>query len=77
VNRLARWAGGPEERNHLRPVRAATPSDVERVRQDLINIASETKSFVLSDPAVRAAQQQRMREACARFAADYGLTFSS
>jgi len=75
TNRLARWVGGPDERNHLRPVRAAGKSDVERVRQDLINIASETKSFVLSDPVVRAAQQQRMREACARFAADHGLTF--
>ena len=47
------------------------------MRQDLINIASETTSFVLSDPTVRAAQQQRMREACVRFAADYGLAFSS
>lgn len=76
TNRLARWAGGADERNHLRPVRAATKSDVERVRQDLINIASETKSFVVSAPAVRAAQQARMREACARFAADHGLVFS-
>ena len=76
TNRLARWVGGPDERNHLRPVRAATPSDVERVRQDLINIASEVTSFVLSDPNVRAVQQQRMREACARFAADYGLRFA-
>jgi hypothetical protein len=56
-------------------VRAATPSDVERVRQDLINIASETKSYVLSDPAIRATRHQQMRDACARFAADYGLRF--
>ena len=76
TNRLARWAGGADERNHLRPVRAATKSDVERVRQDLSNIASETKSFVVSAPAVRAAQHARMREACARFAADHGLVFS-
>jgi succinoglycan biosynthesis protein ExoV len=76
TNRLARWVGGPEERNHLRPVRAATPSNVERVRHDLINIASETKSFVLSDPAVRAVQQARMREACARVARDFGLRFT-
>jgi len=77
ANRLARWVGGPDERNHLRPVRPATPSDVERVRQDLVNIASETTSFATSDAAARAAQQQRMREACARFAADYGLAFGS
>lgn len=74
-NRLARWAGGPHERNHLRPVRAASAADVARVREDLRNIAGETASFVLSDPAVRAAQQARMREACARFAADHGLAF--
>ncbi|WP_457096678.1 polysaccharide pyruvyl transferase family protein [Lysobacter sp. P5_B9] len=74
-NRLARFAGGPDERNHLRPVRAATASDVERVRQDLISIASETGAFVLSDPAARARQQERMGEACARFAADHGLQF--
>ncbi|GAB3359075.1 polysaccharide pyruvyl transferase family protein [Lysobacter tyrosinilyticus] len=75
-NFLTRWVGGPDERNHMRPIRPANASDVERVRQDLINIASETQSFVLSDPAVRAAQQARMREACARFAGDYGLAFT-
>jgi succinoglycan biosynthesis protein ExoV len=75
-NFLTRWVGGPDERNHLRPIRAANASDVERVRQDLINIAGETGSFVLSEPAARAAQQARMREACARFAADHGLTFA-
>ena len=75
-NFLTRWVGGPDERNHMRPIRSANESDVERVRQDLINIASETGSFVLSDPAVRAQQQARMREACARFASDYGLQFN-
>ncbi|MFC5571352.1 polysaccharide pyruvyl transferase family protein [Lysobacter yangpyeongensis] len=75
-NFLTRWVGGPDERNHLRPIRAANASDIERVRQDLINIAGETGSYVLSDPAVRARQQARMREACARFAAEHGLTFA-
>ncbi len=75
-NRLARWVGGPDERNHLRPVRAATASDVERVRQDLIHIAGEAGSFMLSDPRARATQQARMREACARFARDHGLQFA-
>ena len=77
-NRLARWTshGGPEARNHLRPVRAATQSDIERVRMDLMHIAGETDAFVLSDPAARARQQAAMREACARFAGDYGLRFA-
>ncbi|QNP41742.1 polysaccharide pyruvyl transferase family protein [Lysobacter solisilvae (ex Woo and Kim 2020)] len=75
-NFLARWVGGPDERNHLRPIRPANASDIERVRQDLLNIAAETGSFVLSDPAVRAAQQARMREACARFAREHGLAFT-
>jgi len=75
-NFLSRWVGGPDERNHMRPIRVANASDVERVRQDLINIGSESGSFVLSDPAVRARQQAHMREVCARFASDYGLQFN-
>lgn len=76
-NRLARLVRGADARNHLRPVRPATTSDVERVRQDLIAIAGETAAYVLSDPAVRARQQSRMREACARFALDHGLQFAA
>ena len=76
ANYLTRWVGGPDERNHMRPIRAANASDVERVRQDLINIASETGSFVLSDPAARARQQARMREACSRFARDHDEQFN-
>lgn len=77
-NRLARWTdrGGAGARNRLRPLRAATPDDIARVVDQLRGFAEETSKFAASDPARRAAQHVAMREACARFAKDYGLAFA-
>ncbi len=77
-NRCARWAdrGGAKARNHLRPVRTATAGDIARVVDELRGFSAATSKFVVSDPARRAAQQAAMRERCAQFAKDYGLTFA-
>jgi hypothetical protein len=77
-NRLARRTnrGGADARNHLRPVRAATADDIARVTDTLRGFAADPSKFVVSDPARRDAQQAAMRERCAQFAKDYGLTFA-
>lgn len=77
-NRMARATGfgGRDARNHLRPVRAATTADIARVTAELQAFAADAGRFVVSDPARRAAQQSAMRERCARFAQDCGLTFA-
>lgn len=76
-NHLARWTnrGGAGARNHLRPLRAATPDDIARVGDALRGFAAETSKFVVSDPVRRAAQLAAMRERCAQFANDCGLAF--
>lgn len=77
-NRLARWTayGGAPARNHMRPVRETGSSDLARVLHALRGFAADQGRFVVSDPARRAAQQAAMRERCARFAQDCGLTFA-
>lgn len=77
-NRLARWTARwrTAARDHMRPVREAGSSDLARVLHALQVIAGDVDRFVVSDPARRAAQQSAMRERCARFAQDRGLTFA-
>lgn len=78
-NRLARWTnyGGRCERNHLRPLRAATAADIASVIAELRGFAADTAKFVVSDPLMREAQQSAMRERCAQFAKHYGLRFTA
>ena len=77
-NRLARWVdrGGPEARNHLRPLRAATEADIAGVVEALQGFADDHTRFACSDAARRGAQVAAMRAQCARFAREFGLTFA-
>lgn len=77
-NRMARWVdrGGPEARNHLRPLRAATEADIAGVAAALRGFAAEAGRFACSDVARRDAQREAMRAACARFAREFGFTFA-
>jgi succinoglycan biosynthesis protein ExoV len=77
-NRLARWSrpGGADARHHLRPLHAATADDIARVVDQLRTFGADASRFVVSDDARRKAQREAMRERCAQFARDYGLTFT-
>lgn len=77
-NRLARWTdrGGPQARNFLRPVRASTQADEERVMRELQRIAAQESAFMLSDERVRARQEEAMHDRCAAFARDWGFRFA-
>lgn len=77
-NRLARWSnrGGPEARNHLRPLRATTEADIAAVAGALRGFAADAGRFACSDAARRDAQREAMRAECARFAREFGFTFA-
>ena len=77
-NRLARWSnrGGPDARNHLRPLRAATESDIAGVAGALQGFAADAGRFACSDAVRRDAQREAMRAECARFAREFGFTFA-
>ena len=77
TNRLARWSGlgGRSRRNALRPVGPSPSLDAERVAAQLAAFAAGEARFACSDPAQVARQRERMLQACAEFARDYGLRF--
>jgi hypothetical protein len=76
-NRLARWTGlgGRARRNELRAVAPATTADVARVAATLADYGRNAANFHCSDRAVVSRQKQRMQQACADFARQYGLRF--
>jgi succinoglycan biosynthesis protein ExoV len=76
-NRLARWTGlgGRARRNELRAVAPATTADVAHVAATLTGFGRNAANFRCSDRAVVSRQKQRMRQACADFARQYGLRF--
>ncbi|MFO1264690.1 MAG: hypothetical protein U1E84_15365 [Rhodoferax sp.] len=77
-NRLARWVRYKSQTRHpaLRPVARATAADAQCVSAALAAYASRDTHFACSTPTDIAHQRQRMLEACARFAKDYGLRFT-
>ncbi len=77
LNRLARWTDfrGASRYNPLRPVAASGLGDAWRVADDLDRFSRDTARFGCSAPTFVARQKERMLDACAAFAKDYGLAF--
>jgi succinoglycan biosynthesis protein ExoV len=77
TNRLARWADfrGQSRYNPLRPVANATAAEAAKVADELRRFGADTSRFACSPPSFVARQTERMVDACAAFAKDYGLTF--
>lgn len=75
ANRLARSVNYLKETRHpaLRPVAAATPQDAHRVADTLFQFSRDEDRFACSSPGHIVSQRARMVDACASFAADYGL----
>ena len=77
ANRIARLLSYQSATRHpaLRPVAAATATDVQRVAETLLGYAEQEEHFQCSSAQHTAQQKTRMQERCALFARDYSLQF--